>query len=183
MCEYCTPITWNMFAHVWGSGASGMPPNAAGADFGERNASKRVSGKTGFSVKRGGGIQSMRALVWISTEKAIQWRGPGHFSVNRWALKTERLLSSSHSRKSTLLEGKLHHTLIPQGEQLTVAWFHVMEMWVKTETPCNKCLSSCATYWNYWVGWKWFNDVLHLHLCRQFAPNIVARDHNQHPQG
>ena len=57
--------------------------------------------KKGFSVKRGEAIQWMRGLVRISTGKAIQWRGPGH-SVNRRTLKTEKLLSSSPSRKSAL---------------------------------------------------------------------------------
>ena len=37
-------------------------------------------------------------LVRVSTGKAIQWRGPGH-SMNRRALKTEKLLSSSPSQK------------------------------------------------------------------------------------
>ena len=41
----------------------------------------------------------MRALVRISTGKAIQWRGPGHL-VNRWTLKTGKLLSKSTSQKS-----------------------------------------------------------------------------------
>ena len=40
-------------------------------------------------------------LVRISTGKTIQWRDPGH-SVNRRSLKSEELLSSSPSRKSSL---------------------------------------------------------------------------------
>ena len=60
------------------------------------------SEEKGFSVKRGEAIQWMRGLVRISTGKAIQWRGPGH-SVNRRSLKTEKLLSSSPSRKSALI--------------------------------------------------------------------------------
>ena len=55
----------------------------------------------GLSVKRGEAFQWMRGLVRISTGKAIQWRGPGD-SVNRWTLKTEKLLSSSPSQKSAL---------------------------------------------------------------------------------
>ena len=54
------------------------------------------SEKKGFSLKRGEAIQWMGALVRISTGKAIPWRGPGR------TLKTEKLLSSSPSRKSTL---------------------------------------------------------------------------------
>ena len=57
------------------------------------------SEKTGFSVKRGEAIQWIRGLVRISTGKAIQWRGLGH-SLNRRALKTEKLLSSSPAQKS-----------------------------------------------------------------------------------
>ena len=59
------------------------------------------SEKKGFSVKRGEAIQWMGGLVRISTGKAIQWRGPGD-SVNRRTLKSEKLLSSSPSRKSAL---------------------------------------------------------------------------------
>ena len=55
--------------------------------------------KKGFSVKRGEAIQWIRGLVRISTGKAIQWRAFGH-SLNRRTLKTEKLLSSSPSRKS-----------------------------------------------------------------------------------
>ena len=40
----------------------------------------------------------MRGLVRTTTGKAIERRGPGH-SVNRWALKSEKLLFSSSSRK------------------------------------------------------------------------------------
>ena len=43
-------------------------------------------------------------MVRISTGKAIQSRGSGH-SLNRRTLKTEKLLSSSHSRKSALMSG------------------------------------------------------------------------------
>ena len=57
--------------------------------------------KKGFSVKRGEAIQWMGGLAKISIGKAIQWRGPGD-SVNRWALKIEKLLSASPSRKSAL---------------------------------------------------------------------------------
>ena len=53
-------------------------------------------------MKRGEAIQWMGGLVRISTGKAIQWRGPGH-SVNRRTLKSEKLLSSSPSRKSALM--------------------------------------------------------------------------------
>ena len=60
--------------------------------------------KKGFSVKRGEAIQWIRGFVRISTGKAIQWRGSGH-SLNRRALKTEKLLSSSPSRKSTPIFG------------------------------------------------------------------------------
>ena len=52
-------------------------------------------------MKRGEAIQWMGGLVRISTGKAIQWRGPGD-SVNCRTLKSETLLSSSSSRKSTL---------------------------------------------------------------------------------
>ena len=58
--------------------------------------------KGGFSVKGGEAIQWIRGVVRISTGKAIQWRGPGH-SLNRRTLKTEKLLSSSPSRKSALI--------------------------------------------------------------------------------
>ena len=44
----------------------------------------------------------MGGLVRISTGKAIQSRGPGH-SVKRRTLKSEKLLSSSPSRKSALI--------------------------------------------------------------------------------
>ena len=57
----------------------------------------------GLFSERGEAIEWMRGLVRISTGKAIQWRGPGH-SVNRWTLKTEKLLSSSPSRKSPLID-------------------------------------------------------------------------------
>ena len=60
------------------------------------------SEKKGFSVKREEAIQWIRGLVRISTGKASQWRGPGD-SVNCRTLKTEKLLSSSHSRKSALI--------------------------------------------------------------------------------
>ena len=69
--------------------------------FGEGMRRSTFQWKKGFSVKRGEAIQWMRGLVRISTGKAIQWRGPGH-SVNRRTLKSEKLLSSSPSRKSTL---------------------------------------------------------------------------------
>ena len=62
------------------------------------------SEKKGFSVKRGEAIQWMGGLVRISTGKAIQWRGSGD-SVNRRTLKSEKLLSSSPSRKSPLNKG------------------------------------------------------------------------------
>ena len=57
-----------------------------------------------FSEKRsfqwkGGRQFSESGLVSISSGKAIQWRGSGH-SLNRRTLKTEKLLSSSSSRKS-----------------------------------------------------------------------------------
>ena len=58
--------------------------------------------KKGVSVKRGEAIQWIGGLVRISTGKAIQWRGPGH-SVNRWTLKSEKLLSSSPSQKLALI--------------------------------------------------------------------------------
>ena len=58
--------------------------------------------KKGFSAKRGEAIQWIRGLVRISTGKAIQCRGSGH-SLNRRTLKTEKLLSSSPSRKSALI--------------------------------------------------------------------------------
>ena len=57
--------------------------------------------KKGFSVKRGEAIQWMRGLVRMSIGKATQWRGSGH-SLNSWTMKTEKLLSSSPSRKSAL---------------------------------------------------------------------------------
>ena len=60
------------------------------------------SEKKGFSVKRGEAIQWIGGLVRISTGKTIQWRGSGH-SLNRRTLKTEKLLSSSPSRKSALI--------------------------------------------------------------------------------
>ena len=69
-------------------------------DFWEGDATKHFfQWKKGFSVKRGEAIQWIRGWVRISTGKAIQWRGSGH-SLNRWTLKTEKLLSSSPSRKS-----------------------------------------------------------------------------------
>ena len=55
--------------------------------------------KKGFSVKTGEAIQWMGGLVKISSGKTIQWRGPGD-SVNRWTLKTEKLLFSSPSQES-----------------------------------------------------------------------------------
>ena len=64
------------------------------------------SEKKGFlSVTRGEAIQWIRGLVRISTGKATQWRGLGH-SLNRRTLKTEKLLSSSPSRKSALIDGR-----------------------------------------------------------------------------
>ena len=59
--------------------------------------------KKGFSVKRGEAIQWIRGLVRISTGKAIQWRGSGiYWTARVQTLKTEKLLSSSLSRKSAL---------------------------------------------------------------------------------
>ena len=46
-----------------------------------------------FFSEKGGGIQWMRALVSMSTVKAIQWRGPG-YSVNRWTLKIWRKVAA-----------------------------------------------------------------------------------------
>ena len=75
-----------------------------GADFWEGDVTKHFSvKKKGVSVKRGEAIQWMRGLVRISTGKAIQWRAPGN-SVNRRALKTEKLLSSSPFPKSALID-------------------------------------------------------------------------------
>ena len=67
------------------------------------------SEKKGFSVKRGEAIQWIRGLARISTGTAIQWRASGH-SLNRRTLKTEKLLSSSPSRKSALkFQQKIMH--------------------------------------------------------------------------
>ena len=60
------------------------------------------SERKGFSVKSGEAIQWIGGLKRISTGKAIQWRASGH-SLNRQTLKTEKLLSSSPSRKSALI--------------------------------------------------------------------------------
>ena len=63
--------------------------------------------KKGFFSETGGeAIQWMGGLVRISTGKAIQWRAPGD-SVNRRTLESEKLLSSSPSRKSALNQGFL----------------------------------------------------------------------------
>ena len=70
-----------------------------GGDLGRGCDEALLSQKKGFSVKRGEAIQWMGGLVRISTGKAIQWRGSGH-SLNRRTLRTEKLLSSSPSRKS-----------------------------------------------------------------------------------
>ena len=88
---------------TWGTTAR-LSRVKLGADFWEGDATKHFSArKRRFSVKRGEAIQWMRGLVRISTGRVIQWRGPGH-SVNRQTLKTEKLLSSSASRKSALKE-------------------------------------------------------------------------------
>ena len=61
----------------------------------------RVFKEKGVFSEKGGGIQWKSGLVRISTGKAIQRPGPSD-SVNRRTLKNEKLLSSSHSRKSAL---------------------------------------------------------------------------------
>ena len=58
--------------------------------------------KQGLFCEKGGGNSVNGGLVRISTGKAIQWRGSGD-SVNRRTLKTQKLLSSSPSRKSALI--------------------------------------------------------------------------------
>ena len=69
--------------------------------FGEGDATKHFQWKKGVFSERGEAIQWIRGLVRISTGMTIQWRGSGH-SLNRRTLKTEKLLSSSPSRKSAL---------------------------------------------------------------------------------
>ena len=86
--------------------------------FGEGMRRSTCQWKKGFSVKRGEAIQWMRGLVRISTGKAIQWRGPGH-SVNRRTLKSEKLLSSSPSRKSALNDRR--RTLVIRIAAITLA--------------------------------------------------------------
>ena len=81
-----------------------LPEERVRADFWEGGVTKDFSAKkTGLQWKWGEAIQWIRGLVSISTGKAIQWRDLGH-SLNRRTLKTEKLLSSSHARKSALKE-------------------------------------------------------------------------------
>ena len=89
-CQQPLPKTCVVFNKEWPKPISGRGCDEA--LFSERK---------GLSVERGEAIQWMGGLVRILKGKAIQWRGSGH-SLNRWTLKSEKLLSSSPCRKSAL---------------------------------------------------------------------------------
>ena len=87
---------------------------SAGRRFWGRGCDEALfSEKRGFQWNRGEAIQWIRGLVRISTGNAIQWRGSGH-SLNRRTLKTEKLLSSSPSRKSALMHVALLSEIIQE---------------------------------------------------------------------
>ena len=87
--------------------------------------------KKGLFSEKGEAIQWMRGLVKISTGKVVQCRGPSH-SVNRQTLKTEKLLSSSPSRKSALIWGM---------QNTTCKYIWEAPEWPWLEHICNSMIS------------------------------------------
>ena len=90
-----------VFAQLFSSERKRQPNKFLGVDFWEGDAMKHFSVKKRIFSEKRGGHSVNEGFGKDSSGKAIQWRGPGH-SVNRQTLKTEKLLSSSPSRKSAL---------------------------------------------------------------------------------
>ena len=82
--------------------------------FGEGMRRSTFQWKKGLFSEKGGGNSVNEGFGKDFYKEGIQWRAPGH-SVNRRTLKTEKLLSSSPSRKLALVElSKLTQVMLSQ---------------------------------------------------------------------